>query len=146
MARITQRNGRPTLGKDALANAQALDVLATLQPHQILSVYSGKPGCCCGCLGKHTYNPQHQTLGTEKRGYTVTDEECSARSIAIMLGKAKANAAHVLYDGGLRAPHLYWETETRTCILYLLHDYVMPSTQNADRVAMLQNMPNLIEQ
>ena len=22
---------------------------------KVRSVYSGKPGCCCGCLGKHTY-------------------------------------------------------------------------------------------
>lgn len=28
----------------------------TIQPERVLKVYSGKPGCGCGCRGKYFYN------------------------------------------------------------------------------------------
>jgi hypothetical protein len=29
---------------------------------QVMSVYSGKHGCACGCRGKHSYNSKHVAL------------------------------------------------------------------------------------
>lgn len=63
---------------------------------QVMSVYSGRAGkCCCGCAGKHSYSSANRNAGTKHRGYEVTDDEVSDRSIALTLNKMKKNAAQV---------------------------------------------------
>ena len=49
---------------------------------QIISVYSGRPGCCCGCLGKHSYpsSPIARQVASKKRGYPIDDDEISDRT------------------------------------------------------------------
>lgn len=48
----------------------------------IMSVYSGKEGCACGCRGKHTYAKAFQAEGTKRRGYKVEDKDCNDRTVA----------------------------------------------------------------
>lgn len=70
--------------------------LSNLEAWNVLSVYSGKDGkCCCGCAGKHYYNPAYLTLGGERRGYAVEDDECSARMVKKVVKLLKENAADV---------------------------------------------------
>lgn len=72
----------------------------------VLSVYSGKANsCCCGCSGKHTYNPDYKDAGTINRGYEVDDDECSLRTVKLILNKCKKNGAK--YEGD----YFFFETK-----------------------------------
>lgn len=64
----------------------------------ILSVYSGKPGCMCGCVGKHYYNPVYKDEGTKRRGYEVSDEETSIRMITRVLNLLRDVASDLSAD------------------------------------------------
>ena len=55
---------------------------------EIVSVYSGKAGhCCCGCAGKHTYASAHREWAGKNRGYSVSDDEISDRTVKIISNK-----------------------------------------------------------
>jgi len=63
-----------------------------LKVEDVLSVYSGIDGkCCCGCSGKHTYNPMYVDEGTKKRGYPVKESEVSKRVVSMVLNKVKGS-------------------------------------------------------
>lgn len=54
----------------------------------IASVYSGVDGaCCCGCKGNHRYSSAFRTQAGKARGYEVTAEEVSDRSVKLICGK-----------------------------------------------------------
>jgi hypothetical protein len=58
---------------------------------QIEAVYSGINGrCCCGCAGKHTYASAFQKAASKRRGYKVTDDEVSDRTVALIANKINA--------------------------------------------------------
>jgi hypothetical protein len=54
----------------------------------------------CGCLGKYTTNPAYQEQVGKMRGYSVSDDECSERSVKIMANKI-LNHPNVVMDDGL---------------------------------------------
>ena len=99
----------------------------------VLSVYSGKKGCACGCNGKYSYSSHGQKESGESRGYSVDDNEVSDRSVKIIMGKfqkvADENniivhdnerfiAGQVFYlENGL----FTFDTDTRTYIMKLRH-------------------------
>jgi hypothetical protein len=58
-----------------------------IDPTKVLAVYSGKPGCMCGCNGKYTYNPEHRALAGVDRGYEVGEDECSAKGVLTLSRK-----------------------------------------------------------
>lgn len=35
---------------------------------QVVKVYSGRPGCCCGCRGRYMYRSEHKQQAEERRG------------------------------------------------------------------------------
>jgi hypothetical protein len=51
----------------------------------------------CGCLGKYTVNPAHRDYVGAYRGYDVSDEEVSERSVKIIAKKVLSNP-HVVYE------------------------------------------------
>ena len=108
----------------------------TVALSEVLSVYSGKQGCCCGCLGKHFYHEDValRAEGGKRRGYPVQDEECSDKQIKRILGiinrglDSEDNGDHVSLLIGKR--------------LYVV--YRKPTTTQAPVVT--ETQPNLIEQ
>ena len=54
---------------------------------QITRVYNGKIGCMCGCLGKYSVNPAYREYVSKWRGYPVSDEDVSERSVKIIAKK-----------------------------------------------------------
>ena len=65
----------------------------------VSSVYSGVNGrCCCGCAGKHTYAQAHRRFASANRGYPVTDEEISDRSVKLIVGKIQKAGTAVAKD------------------------------------------------
>lgn len=61
------------------ARVRAID----LDEYDIASVYVGKTGCRCGCLGSYKYpsDPELRYRASKRRGYDITDDEVSDRSI-----------------------------------------------------------------
>lgn len=86
---------------------------------KIVKVYSGKPGCMCGCVGKYSYNPEHRDLGSERRGYDVKDEEVSLRSVKIIAKKVLTNP-DVKWDDAPNPEYAYVETDTRNLVVYFV--------------------------
>jgi hypothetical protein len=72
--------------------------LKDLTIDDVMSVYSGLPGCACGCRGKHRYASKHVKIASKNRGYKVQPEEISDRSVAIIFGKVKRNADKLEYS------------------------------------------------
>lgn len=79
-----------------LANATTLTINrpVPVELARVSSVYSGINGrCCCGCSGKHTYASAHQEWASKNRGYEVTDDEVSDRSVKIIVNKINKRIA-----------------------------------------------------
>lgn len=83
----------------------------------LLSVYSGKPGCCCGCNGKHSYASAHQALAGEHRGYEVSDDEVSDKAVTRVFNKLVANASELVVE---YPSNVSFTTKTRIYIAYFL--------------------------
>lgn len=84
----------------------------------VVSVYSGKPGCCCGCRGKHTYASAHRELGGKRRGYAVDDDEVNDAVVHRHLNTINAAIERgEAEDGGT---YVAYETVGRLYIAYLL--------------------------
>lgn len=66
---------------------------------QVASVYMGENGkCCCGCAGKHRYSRQHAAWSGKDRGYAVTGEDISDRSVRWVVNLLNKHAANVKLD------------------------------------------------
>ena len=67
---------------------------------KVRKVYSGRPGCMCGCRGKWTYaNEQayRENFGDEVQ---VDHEDISERSVKIIAGKVQRDAGAKREDLG----------------------------------------------
>lgn len=54
----------------------------------VTRVYNGRLGSCmCGCGGKYSTNPAYREHVGKERGYPVSDEEVSLRSVKIIAKK-----------------------------------------------------------
>ena len=96
--------------------------LEDLTLDMIVSAYSGRKGCACGCMGKWRYTWGHQAEGGRARGYPVDPDEVSDRGVARVLSNArKAGASIVEYSE--RSGTLSVETSDRL--------YIFTTTQRA---------------
>lgn len=96
----------------------------------VQSVYSGKPGCCCGCNGTHKYPSDARGRGKELRGYEIGEDEISDRSVKIIFnkvfgGKLGPAIPNGTWDATKQGPCdvedekiYYVETDTRLLIVY----------------------------
>jgi len=92
----------------------------TIKKDEILSVYSGRPGCCCGCRGKHSYptSPIARNVASKKRGYPIDDDECNDGNITRIVNLLNRNLGDV-EDGG---SYFSLETPSRLYIAYRLEN------------------------
>lgn len=75
--------------------------LYEVEAKDVIQVYSGVDGrCMCGCSGKHTYNPMYRDIASEEHGYEIDEDQCSLRTIKLILGKVK-RASNVEQDGNI---------------------------------------------
>ena len=63
----------------------------SLNIQNVTRVYNGKIGCMCGCNGKYSTNPLWKEEVSAWRGYPVSDDECSERSVKIITKKVMMN-------------------------------------------------------
>ena len=88
---------------------------------QVMSVYSGKLGCACGCRGKHSYNSKHVAAAGTYRGYEVKPNEINDRQVTRVLNTLKANAADVEVTAPKQgfSGHYAFYTDNRMYIVYM---------------------------
>lgn len=91
----------------------------------VRSVYSGRPGCCCGCRGKHTYSSAHRAEAQENRGYEITDDEVNDK--VVKLHVSRINKAIAAGDPGVEFDENYacLETPTRWWIVYYTRSHLV---------------------
>lgn len=95
--------------------------LEDLTLDMIVSAYSGRHGCTCGCRGKWRYTWGHQAEGGRARGYPVDPDEVSDRGVARVLSNARKATGIVEYSE--RYGHLVVATSDRL--------YIFTTTQRA---------------
>ncbi len=54
---------------------------------KVFKVYTGKPGCMCGCLGKYTCDPEMVDVNSKFDGYDTGVIQVSSRSVSIIVNK-----------------------------------------------------------
>lgn len=81
---------------------------------KIVSVYSGRPGCMCGCRGKSSYAAQFVEQGSKERGYPVEPDEISDRNVRRIVNLLNKDPNTKIEDG-----IAYLETDTRYYAAYL---------------------------
>ncbi len=89
--------------------------LEDLTLDMIVSAYSGRKGCACGCNGKWRYTSAHQAEGGRARGYPVDPDEVSDRGAARVLSNARKAAASIV-EYSERSGTLSVETSDRLYI------------------------------
>lgn len=88
---------------------------AKIDPTRVLKVYSGKPGCCCGCRGIYRYTRASRELGSKERGYPVNDKEVNDGLVTKTINFLNFDERTVYEDG-----HFFLDTGTHWYIVYLV--------------------------
>jgi len=65
----------------------AVKVNIVIDINNVISVYSGKQGCMCGCNGNHRYHSIHKDLAAAGRGYDLDDSDISDLAVKRMVNK-----------------------------------------------------------
>lgn len=85
----------------------------------VLSVYSGTPGCCCGCKGKHRYrkDPELRALAGKSRGYPIDDDEVNEAQVTRVVNVINANLDSAVHE--VEHGHVFLDMGSRWYIAYL---------------------------
>jgi len=85
----------------------------------VRSVYSGRHGCMCGCLGKHTYASKFQVEGGKERGYRVDDDEVSDTVVARIVKRIQGFIASGEAEKIFVSPKFFAvDTANRSYVIY----------------------------
>lgn len=57
----------------------------------VVRVYSGKPGCMCGCLGKYWSAAKHAEAVGLNRGYALSAEDISDKQVTRIVNTINSN-------------------------------------------------------
>jgi hypothetical protein len=82
--------------------------MGKIQVQDIASVYSGKPGCMCGCRGKYYCASALGSQRDKVRGYGITSEKVSDRQVKRIIDLMNGNPStedkgnHYFLDLGTR--------------------------------------------
>ena len=96
-----------------------MKTIELIDKSNVMSVYSGRPGCCCGCRGKHYYASALRGDATVKRGYSIQDDEVNdgmVTRVVNLINKAIEDGSEV----EIKKDYYCLETESRWYIAYLI--------------------------
>lgn len=94
-----------------------------LKVEDVAVVYSGRPGCGCGCRGKYWVNPAWLAQATKRRGYEYAPEEISLQQVRRVLGIIQRRASEVEVVEDAKQTIYYIEDGTR---FYWVFVYAKP--------------------
>jgi hypothetical protein len=78
--------------------SKATEIVKSLTPADILQVYSGKPGCHCGCNGRYFVRQAAVAAVAESDGYAPSDEDVKDKVVARLVEKVQAGASQLPYQ------------------------------------------------
>jgi hypothetical protein len=84
--------------------------ISEVTPEEVMKVYSGKPGCGCGCRGNYRVNPALLEQANKERGYAYEGAEISMTQVKRVLNIVQSRADEVQ------------ENETDTLYIYAVED------------------------
>jgi hypothetical protein len=101
--------------------------MTTLKNYQIdiknvMSSYSGKDGCMCGCKGKYSYSTLNRDIASKDRGYVVSDSDISDIAVKRMVNKFNklgSVSVDVFADGRI-SDYIYINVDGRMNCIYLV--------------------------
>ena len=96
----------------------------TITTHDILQVYSGRPGCGCGCRGSYRYNPEHVKEAFENRKAIPKPSDFNAVQVRKVLGLMKQHPNELIWDLDSCNPNVAWETESRYYWAYFTKAFI----------------------
>lgn len=88
-----------------------------MELNKVFKVYTGRPGCMCGCMGNYKMASAHAEFAAQDRGYAVDAEDISDRSVKIIFNKIMKNPARK-YDADANC--VYVETGTRNLVAFFV--------------------------
>lgn len=104
-----------------------------INPENVISSYTGKQGCMCGCIGNHRFASAHVEEARKQRGYDIGLDEISDRSV-----KMAVNRLNKLIDWSdldmvkkyVNEDHAYFDTDNgRTIHVYFSENKTMKWTK-----------------
>ena len=85
-------------------------------------IYSGRPGCMCGCKGKYTVQSIHREWADKDRGYPYDEDgDVNDRVVKLLVNKMNKHMAQVEWSDNGQYAHL--DLGTRVYCAYFA-DYV----------------------
>ena len=94
----------------------------TIDPDYVASIYSGRPGCMCGCKGNHRDNPLHVEQDAPDRYRGLTNRAGITKTIRWF-----ADAVKISISTGFHGETIYYaETETDSGRRYCYCIYMLP--------------------
>lgn len=108
--------------KDYDGNVVDFD-LATLTVQDILKVYSGRPGCACGCRGNYRYRKETVEEGTKSRGYAVDKSDINEAQVKKVLKFMQDYAARTDVDFAdalimVKGDYVAYEVGNKVYVIY----------------------------
>lgn len=85
---------------------------------EVAHVYSGKPGCCCGCRGKHTYASTYRQDSQDRRGYKINDDEVNDHTVRRIYKTVSRMLTEGVGERMVEDDFTSIETETRLYVIY----------------------------
>ena len=96
----------------------------------VASVYSGKPGCMCGCKGTYKYASKWREASSKNRGYKVNDKEINDSSVKLIVNKMNTLLETEAYEEAERTDqYLFIDTGSRYYAAYFA-DYMNKENSN----------------
>lgn len=88
---------RKTAGKATAKEATPVNVkpITQVTEQEVGKVYSGKPGCGCGCRGKYWVHPAHAQAESAERGYAYEGSQISLTQVRRILRLMQGRASEV---------------------------------------------------
>ena len=99
----------------------------------VAKVYSGRPGCMCGCRGKYTAASKFRDLAGKARGYTFDDSEVSDRSVKIVVDKINAMINDESVEWDQTEQYTFVDTGTRYYAAYYASYMEKTAAKKAER-------------
>lgn len=97
-------------------NRQAIiDAVNGLSKDNVISVYAGKPGCCCGCRGNHYHSSRFVEI--EVYEHTVFNDGQVTRVINVL--KKKLDCPEEFSGFDVQDQYVAHQTDTRLLIAYV---------------------------
>ena len=106
---------KATNAQQTMSSTAAVQNITTAD---LLKVYSGKPGCMCGCKGRYYVTAESRAEASADRGYAYDDKDVSAAQVLRVLRLVQAAVAGKPAKLEIEREYVYVEAGGRALAIY----------------------------